>query len=436
MPDVTPLARSGEVDRFVRIVNATMEPMIVDGVSGVEPVRSSAFPGDESLAGPARRGEPVAAFHVVRNGWTTRISKPASRAARKEGIVDSADLECSLRHDGWMLGTARFELPARAAPFLEIELPSESSVLHASVRGRVVRPLRAGEGVWKIPLVPEHGGQVCVVWDSPAPDRGRPGPHPLALPAIIGEHVPAVVLVRAPRTMSVTSRADRLIASTAGSAYLTRASWIERAILFSLPLLDRSSRISGEKLVADLVRLELALRQAERSPAEGPQLAESSRNLRIRLHEALEKNTLSPILNSARVHLGLAPDDRSVSAEALQPPTLGLARSPGAPRFFQGALSTSGEATPLDWSFSSNQQGRFSFARGFGILGIAAIMFGSWFVIQASRASPIIGGTLLIVFLIWLTLRFGLIALGPGIGLAVVGWLISRPADAREPRLA
>jgi hypothetical protein len=436
MPDVTPLARSGEVDRFLRIANATTEPLSVDEVSGVEPVRSALFPGDELLPASTRRAEPVAAFHVVRSGWTVRISKPMSRSARLEGVVETADVDCLLRHDGWMIGTACFELPARGAPFLEFELPPESSVLHATVRGLVVRPLKSGAGLWKIPLSPEYGGQVSVVWESSAPPSGQRGPYPLALPAFAGERVPVVVSVRTPRSMNVTTQADRLTPSSAGSAYLTRASWIERSVLSSIPSLDRSSRISGENFVANLVRFELALRQAERSTSKEPQLAEPSRNLMARLYESLNKNTLSSYLNSARVHVGLAPDDPSVSSESLQPPTVEQVHSPGAPRFFQGTLSTSAEALTLNWSISSDQDSRFNLVRGGGIFGVAAIVVISWLVMRASRPSPIIGGILLVFLLMWLPLRFGLMALGIGIGLVLVGWLIFQPGDSREVRLA
>jgi len=356
----------GGVDTSLRVVNATREPIVPAGSTGLQPVAPGAPPPDE-LAAASPRSAAVTGYHVAKPRWSLTVQKAGDRGGGPNPA--RAELEVTLAADGSGYGLGRYDLGPRPGAFLPVRLPAGSSPLWASVDGAAVKSLGAGPGRWEIPLTGGNPTRVEFLWKSDPPGRATsttPGPVAVALPEAGRGPVKTLVTVRSPAGFAVDSPPGRLGATSAERADLDRAAWQARQTAASLAVIDRSSRRGAEDLVADLVRFELTVRQAERAaalhPADtldrrgarvNPVRAEAGR-LRSQLAEVLGNESLDEFGVSARYYLGIgpagsaAPDNPVAPTPDVVPPV--QVRPVGFVRYFQGELDGKPGPPPLAWT--------------------------------------------------------------------------------------
>jgi len=363
-PDLSPLGWGGAVDTSLRIANATLGPIAIEGSPGLQPVAPQGAAGDDELSSLTPRAAAVTGYHVRKSGWSLRVQRTRTPAQGEGPRARHGEIVCTLAADGSVLGLGRYEVGPRSGPFLGVELPEDASPLWASVNGAQARPLVAGPGRWLIPLAGEPVSLVALVWRAGPPAPGRAGAgRPIPLPVVGLGQVPVVVTVRSPEGVEVSSPNGRLNASSVDRVELEKADWLGQETADALSGLDRGSRREGENLVAALVRFELLLRRAERAaalePVETPGLREVrssyasqvARRLRGRLAEAVRTESLEDFEAAARANLGLADDvTGGPFAPTPETPLPVQVRPLGRPHSFHGTLDAGGRGPWLVWT--------------------------------------------------------------------------------------
>ena len=113
-------AGAGRVDTSLRIVNATRQPIAIEGSPGLQPVATPTTPADDELAAPPPRCSTVTSYHVIRIGLVAPRpgSPPGRRSATAPGSPTARSL-CTLAADGSVLGSGRYEVgrPFGAVPW-------------------------------------------------------------------------------------------------------------------------------------------------------------------------------------------------------------------------------------------------------------------------------------------------------------------------------
>jgi hypothetical protein len=147
--------------------------------------------------------------------------------------------------------------------------------------------------------------------------------------------------------------------------------------------------------------------------------------LRTRLAERLQNAALESFVNSARVHLGLAPESSTATVPSPEQVTPAQLRPVGRTHLFEGTLPASADTPVLSWSrtpaTASRTAALFSCSAAF-LLVLAA----SAIIWQRRRRFARIrwfaGGTL-IVLLASIAIGFGASGFAAGLGLAFLGWV-------------
>ena len=438
-PEVTPLGLGGVVDIYLRIVNATRQTPAIEGSPGLQAVVQGSVPPDEELMGSTPRAATSSSYHVIRPGWTLRVTRsggPESGSSRPR--VVSAKVVCTLGVDGSVVGLGRYDLAPGSGPFLDIGLPPDARLLWASVNGTPAVPLRAASGRWQFALGDEGPDRAVLVWRTDGPASGPTGPRALSLPQLGQGSMNTVAIVHAPVGASVQSRMARLRRVNLDEALLEEAGWLKTQMAESLDGFDRAARKSGEDLVASLVRFGLRLRQSERTATWDPDepLAErearlsttrlTSHRLRGELDEVLHNAALDEFDTAANVWLGLAPS----GLEAPVAPTPELAaslriRPLGRPCAFAGELTWDTNSPAMAWVVAPSPT---SAARGWvwmtTIAAIAATVFAT---VLAWRfgSSLWLARLALGMFLAIAALAAGPLGLAAAAGLSVVGRVTS-----------
>ena len=125
-PELSPLGRGGAVDSYLALVNASGRELVTEGSPGLQPiVDDSRFRAEEFAATP---GVSPSVYHVRRDGWTLKVHGPgeprSSGRPPDEARVLLAELACTLRDDGAVVGLATYEVEPRSGPFLAIDPPA------------------------------------------------------------------------------------------------------------------------------------------------------------------------------------------------------------------------------------------------------------------------------------------------------------------------
>ena len=444
-PDVSPLGRGG-VDTYLRIINATKLTVAPGGTPGLQPTAPSAAPSDESDWVDLLPALTTNCYHVVREGWSLRVSRPGS-TPEGPGVVGpkvlDARLSCTVDSEGRVTGTARFHVAARTGPFLEIQMPGHRPPLWASVNGIPSTPLRSGTGRWQFALADEGDSRVVIVWRVPGKAADQPGSRTIILPRLRQGLTPVstVVTVHAPAGVSLSSQTPQLRPAELERAFLHEAAWIKSETTDALGRFDRSSRKDGEDLVADLMRFYVSIRQAERAASydlgvplkkrtERLNLVrQTSNRLRGELLDSLYNAGLEDDDRSARFWMGLESDAKEggVAPSSYPAPPLRL-RFIGTPHAFIGELNE-GIAPSIQWTAdpaASTDPGLTSWLRALaGTVAGASLgaLLGRW--IAASRVAARAG---LLVSLALAAVGGGALGLAWATGLTVAGRLTGRAA--------
>lgn len=366
-PELNPLGWGG-VDTHLRVVNLTgsVAGLEIDASPALQQVASASLNVDDELIAPSLKSSATTSYHVVKPGWSLRLRKSGERRVpgidREGSRVDQADLSCVIGADGSVIGQARYQVPARSGAFLSVALATGAEPLWATVNGSNSPPLRAEPGRWAIPLAEESVSRVNLVWKAgPAPAiKGSSNPtldglHPIALPLVGRVPVPTTLSLRVPEGIDVSSPPGRMVSSNLAWNEQFRARAIARETIATLGRVDRTSRRDGENLVAALVRLDLALTQAERTlawddsdRATAAQRAErwnqarpTLQAIRAQVDAALHDAQLEPFSVAARRYLGLNPGEDAPAIEpAPEPPQTVSVRPIGRLRAYHGEPTT------------------------------------------------------------------------------------------------
>ena len=356
----------GEADTSLRLVNATRGPVTPEA-KGVREVNPQVLAPDDELALATPRAAEVTTYHVIRSDWSLRVLRPGSpedgQANPDVPRVSRAELDCDFGADGSVVGVGRYHVGSPAGSLLPMHLAPGSLPVWVTVNGNPVRPLNAGPGRWLVPLPEKPFARVGLVWQaepSSVPAGGR-----IALPVVGGGRIPSVVTVRVPEGVRVQGIPGGLAPASPERLDLEVAGWLIGETAATLAALDRSSRRDAEDFVADVVRFESRLRQANRAASsDAPGATPSQRSnrieevrlastrLRARLAEAAHDEVLDEYLDAARVHLGLAPRNASTPMEAAPDPVSPVqSRALGRPVAFLGELvGTDPGRASLLWS--------------------------------------------------------------------------------------
>ena len=197
-PDLSPLGWGGAVDTSLRIVNATRQPIAVEGSPGLQPVAPQARHGRRRAGRGGTRARPsVTSYHVIKSGGRSGCRGPA--AARPAAGRGSATARSSARSrpTARSSGSGRYDVGPRSGPFLGVEFPAGAAPLWASVNGGAGAALelrRRGAGRSRWPG--SRSSRVALVWRSePAagarsPAAPDPAPGGGAGPRAGGRHGP------------------------------------------------------------------------------------------------------------------------------------------------------------------------------------------------------------------------------------------------------
>ena len=134
-PEISPLGR-GAVDACLAVVNATGRPATIENPFGLEAIDHSARFRAREFA--PLSGSVLGAFRVVKESPVLKVQLPRDTA----GSVDSregtarlgfADVEILVMPDRSTIGRATYDAVAGSGTFLPFELPSDSTLLWATV---------------------------------------------------------------------------------------------------------------------------------------------------------------------------------------------------------------------------------------------------------------------------------------------------------------
>jgi hypothetical protein len=445
-PDLSPLGR-GSVDTYLALVAASGRDLVKEGSPGLQPiVDDTRFAADE-FAGPTGASRSV--YHVRRDIWSLKVSEPGALPpggpVSDEARVALADLSSTLREDGTALGLAVYEVVPQSGSFLAIEAPPQSEPLWATVNVNPAPILKSTSRGWLIPIPANEESasaspmplQVRVIWRSASAAAGPDGAHPLALPALGEPNVPTFVTTHTPWALEVKSPNGSFEMGPPERYALSRLEWQARRIVASLTNLDRSSQRECEALVSALVQFAVLARDARRSAVWNPSSPLDFRDVRIArlderikiardaLNEAIRNAALEEFAESARIHVGLVPDDpSSPTIEVPEPVTNVRLRNLGRPRFFQRDSTFKDRPPVLTWT-AFPQAALFQRPLEWALLliGTAACTLAATFAVEFASRARWLRALSLAVTLATLAIVAGPLALTGGMGMASIGWL-------------
>jgi hypothetical protein len=439
-PELSPLGR-GAVNATLQVVNAIGRPLTIENPVGLERIASE----DKFLAREFAIdvGIPIGAFRVSGDSWVLRVQLPrvVSDASDSRGggaRLAIAELMIHTVKDRSNVGQAVYETVAGTGSELSLRLPSESSILWATVDSNPVTPLRSASGTLSIPLDDSRQSRVGLIWRSPAAsatgsrwtvDLPRAGSQPVT--TLIAVYTPTPVLIQGdPGGPEVVSAARFEIA---------RAEWLTRSIEDFATKFDRSSGRDHEKLVALLISHELALRAAERFNQKNDPAAKTAQDHAERNRELIHAARAAPVelvrrarldddFTAAKRYLGEKLDDTvRPSAGVREPSASDRIRAFGHPTALLGVLPGIGEpskGTTMTLESRSSDEASQSLP-GRAIALIALLLMIAFFATNRFRGFRINLLALLATILL-AAFTGGPLVLAGGLGLAAAAWKKAR----------
>ena len=319
-PEIAPRGE-GVVDAYLSIVNATGRPVTIESFVGLDKIPyGSKFQAREFATSA---GTAIGAFRVMQKSWILRVQSPTNVSHDgdfREGSarVAFADITLEAKPDRSMIGRAVYDTVPGTGARLSFELPSESSLLWATVDFNPVTPLRSATGTWSIACDPHRQSRIGLLWKT---DPSAPGATwPVPLPRAGVGPATTVVSVYSPLG-SIVRQGNDVGFEPGGMARveMARADWLARSIRDLVARLDRSSGREHEKLVSLLINHEMALRGAQRSVRWTDRAGTNDvsgrvehdlnmiRAARAARDETMRRAGLDKDLSSARIYLGEMP---------------------------------------------------------------------------------------------------------------------------------
>jgi hypothetical protein len=430
-PELRPRGR-GESDTFLRLVNATREP-ITKEARRVQEVAPQSFPTEEELDELTPKPAVSTTYHVMRGDWSLRVNRSGrtgdDRPDRNVTRPARAEIQCMLAADETVWGLARYRLATPTEPFFAVDLPRGVTPIWASVDSRATVPLRSPSGGLLISLPEDAVDEVLLAWRSDTPARGS-----ISLPHVGTQPLPTVVQLCAPTGMAIAHRADQLLGANPETIDLEEARRLAIETIGGLTRFDRSSRRDAENLVAALIRIELRLRQGVRAAAwEGDEtsaarvdrvrgVSQTAEGIRKQLADAIRVEALDELWESARVQLGLTSSMTGKSITQATPEAVSPAQFPtvGRPSAFLGEWSGAPDA--LTWTHAAPDDPERT-TRLLLMLFALAAPFVAWLVARNERVVSIARPALLMLGLVAAGLWAGPIWLAVGLGCAAWGSL-------------
>ena len=334
-PEVSPLGRGG-VDACLAVVSATGRPATVENSAGLDRVEYSSRFQSREFAAPT--GVPLGAFRVVKESPILEVQLAREAAAAGESREDSArlgfaDVKIVVMPDGSMLGQGVYEPVPGSGSFLLVELPSDSTLLWATVDSNPVTALRSSAGIWSIALEESQQGPVSLIWRT-TPTQSGPGASswPLALPRAGRGVSTDLATIYLPDRYTLSGEAGGLRRTSLSRLDMARADWLLRNISDYAQRLDRSSNRDRQKLetllIAHEMRLRSTLRSEQRSfhsddfvPGGAPENPAWIQAARASRAEGVRKAGLEQELSIASQYLGESSATQPRTSPAVPEPT-------------------------------------------------------------------------------------------------------------------
>ena len=319
-PDLLPLGRPtvDRVESYLGYADASGRLTVVEGSTELQPVDASRWDAAD-LPWPAALPRNV--LRVVKDGWSLRFQSPgeSSSAGVSQGEVVGAlaDLHCTLREDGLVLGRASYDLDGPTAGFLTVNLPEGAEALGANVDGAGRRPAPRSHGPH--PRPPARGGAAA---RSSSPGEVRPARtdrRAVPLPCRARRADAPLLTVSAGDDVEIV--ADATTVSPA-EMELIRAERKARAAGRPARTVRSKLRAPAAALLGSLVRFELQVRSATRA-AIGANEPRTSGGSSIR-----ESLAIRPSVPGGGIGLGRARRLRPVGSSASRARVPATTRSP------------------------------------------------------------------------------------------------------------
>ncbi len=239
-PELIPLGRWGAVDSYLALINASGRELVTEGSPGLQPIADESRFRAEEFAGTP--GVSPSVYHVRRDGWTLKVHGPGELRSTSrppdEARVLLAELACTLRADGTVVGLAAYEVEPRSGPFLALDPPAHSEPLWATVNNVPALPFLSASGRWLIPIPAGDEGpgpghmpvQVRLIWRSAPNALPGESSRPLPLPALDQPNIPIFVTTHTPAELEVKSPNNSLEAVPRERLEIARLEWQGRRI--------------------------------------------------------------------------------------------------------------------------------------------------------------------------------------------------------------
>ena len=328
-PQISPLGQ-GSVDTTLGLVNLSGTKLTTAGSSGLKPItRAQHFDDVDFGKSP---DSALRVYHVEREKWSLKVQIPAQTdtpegAMEESASVLTADMNLTLSPDLALMGQATYETVTRAGRFLTAQLPEQSSLLWSTVDLNPVSPMKDARGQWLIPLGDPGSHRVEFFWS----EAGRPGRitgkgWSVSLPKVGQGQIPTIATIHLPDELVLEPATGTLERTLPDRIDLERADRIARQINESLTTIDRRSGRDRERIAAQLIAHDMALRSAEHSlraseRKEGPARKERAardleviRSTRKAVIESVRAAGLDDAIEAARSYL--ATNSHSPAANA------------------------------------------------------------------------------------------------------------------------
>jgi hypothetical protein len=338
--------------------------MRLEGIKGLEEIKPAKFRFEESLG---LVNSVDHAYQVTGGRWALglivgRTDKPSipsgdSRPSR----VAQAMIEASVGEDGEVWGRVRYDLEPNPGP---------------------VQPaVKDSTGHWLIPLGDHQARRVHVLWHRPSLSQRSTLPESVDLPKLPAKRVPTLICLFTSGQASITSSDPSFTRLDGTSWDVEIAERLAPEILEAIGDLDLNSPVDRERLISDLVDLELRARTLARQTAASPVAIERIRAVLTNLKEMAEEVGIDEVFQEAEARVGLVKGFLDPSRSPLEDPAeLIRIRRIGIPAYFRSrddGSTTGSKFTLTRKPITSSASGLQRWTMG-GLGTLISLVFSRW----------------------------------------------------------
>lgn len=329
-PEITPLGR-GRVEARLAVADSSGRPGPPGLASGLVAIEPASFRGDDwPEVGP----RPAAAYRVTQDAWSWSL-RAGGVGGPRPTQVSSVDAEVVVAEDGSGLGVATYLIEPNPGAFFDVEAPTDAIPVAATVDDRPASLHRMDPRGWSVPLAGLQADRVTIAWRIGGVARRIGERRPIAVPAPAGPAVPLTLLVVSAEAWDVLPAAPTIRRVSKAMLDVERAGRLATRRARSLEGLNRGSVRGRETVLADLIRLEVLLRFAEREArgdADPREVARRAGEIRRMLAETFRSAGLGDLIELARSAAGpgvegppRSPSPSTESHPPIRPRRLGTA---------------------------------------------------------------------------------------------------------------